>query len=381
MKKIHLISSVLYSASCCVLMLLMGCNQSQEVQQALETTLTQLKKEHQLDRRTQIFDFTIKQENGQYSLQGQTNLPEIKQQLLAELNQWELVDSVQLLPESSLGDSTYAVVAISVANMRAAPDLHKEMSSQALMGEVLKLYKQQGKWFYVQTPDKYLGWMHSGAFVRQTPQEIEQYRQQPKLLVKARNTFAYASPAMKEVVTELIEQDVLVNVNTQKNPSLVKLPSGEEVYVASNALENTSQRAKRVGEFSAEHLKKVAKKYLGVNYLWGGTSVKGMDCSGFTKTVMGQFAIDLHRDASQQVLQGEGRDLTRPDSWQAGDLLFFGRQKKGKTRVTHVAVFLGGNEYIHSAGTKVRINSLDPENKLFNQDLKKRLCAVRAYHD
>jgi cell wall-associated NlpC family hydrolase len=103
--------------------------------------------------------------------------------------------------------------------------------------------------------------------------------------------------------------------------------------------------------------------------LWGGTSAKGMDCSGFTKMVYFLNGIVLERDASQQVNQGSLIDTQNGfDKLQTGDLLFFGEHKTDSTkeRVTHVAIYLGNYQYIHEAG-RVKINSFDKDASNFNE--------------
>ncbi len=112
-----------------------------------------------------------------------------------------------------------------------------------------------------------------------------------------------------------------------------------------------------------ERVLDTARDYLGVPYLWGGTSTKGFDCSGFTQIVYRMNNYSLPRDASQQVQLG--RPVALEDDFAhllPGDLLFFGPRPE---RITHVALYLGGKRYIHSSG-QVHIASLDPADELYN---------------
>src|SRR5699024_4878699 len=95
-----------------------------------------------------------------------------------------------------------------------------------------------------------------------------------------------------------------------------------------------------------------AKTMTGAPYLWGGTSTKGMDCSGFTKTIFFMNGWVIPRDASQQVHAGESIDTSEGfDNLRPGDLLFFGRPatETSPQRVVHVGMWIGNNEFIHSS--------------------------------
>lgn len=91
--------------------------------------------------------------------------------------------------------------------------------------------------------------------------------------------------------------------------------------------------------------------YLNTSYLWGGRSVFGVDCSGFTQTVMKVTGVKLPRDASQQVVLGRVIALAEA---REGDLAFFDLGG----RVVHVGICLGGGGIIHAYG-KVRKDRLD----------------------
>ncbi|MCK9629778.1 MAG: C40 family peptidase, partial [Bacteroidales bacterium] len=106
-----------------------------------------------------------------------------------------------------------------------------------------------------------------------------------------------------------------------------------------------------------------ARQFVGFPYMWGGTSIKALDCSGFTKTTYYLNGVILERDASQQAKFGDSISLANNfAALQAGDLLFFGSKatKDKKERISHVAIYIGKGEFIHSA-TSVRINSLLPD--------------------
>ena len=113
---------------------------------------------------------------------------------------------------------------------------------------------------------------------------------------------------------------------------------------------------------TAEEIAKTARRFLpnsdlgGITYLWGGTCVPQLDCSGFTQMVYRLNNVLLPRDADQQYQFGE---VIPEQEMKAGDLIFF--SKNGK-RPTHIGIYLGERRYIHSSPSDpsgIKINDLD----------------------
>jgi cell wall-associated NlpC family hydrolase len=100
-------------------------------------------------------------------------------------------------------------------------------------------------------------------------------------------------------------------------------------------------------------IKQLTYKFLNTPYLWGGRSVFGIDCSGFTQSVFKFMGIPLLRDAYQQAGQGEAVGFL--EEMRTGDLAFF---DNAEGRITHVGILLHTNEIIHASG-KVRIDKID----------------------
>lgn len=100
----------------------------------------------------------------------------------------------------------------------------------------------------------------------------------------------------------------------------------------------------------------LAYDYLGVPYVWGGTSPKGFDCSGFTQYVYKQLGITLNRTAAQQLKNG-----TSVTNLQTGDLVFFTNTYATSAAASHVGIYIGNNQFIHAANGGVKITSLDHE--------------------
>ncbi|MFT7249470.1 MAG: cell wall-associated NlpC family hydrolase, partial [Arcticibacterium sp.] len=117
---------------------------------------------------------------------------------------------------------------------------------------------------------------------------------------------------------------------------------------------------------------------MGVPYLWGGTSWKGVDCSGFTRTSFLMNGVYLPRDASQQAFVGDLVNTSDGfEELNQGDLLFFGRETKQGPKVVHVAIYLGDLKFIHSSGM-VRYGSFDKASLKFDSyNLDRFLFAKR----
>ncbi|MBM7649586.1 cell wall-associated NlpC family hydrolase [Bacillus ectoiniformans] len=104
--------------------------------------------------------------------------------------------------------------------------------------------------------------------------------------------------------------------------------------------------------YSADNIIAEAKKHIGTPYKWGGTTPKGFDCSGFMVYTHKQNGVNLPRTAAQMYKQGTA--VAKKDM-QPGDLIFFTTYKKG---ASHVGIYLGDNQFIHSASKGVNIDKV-----------------------
>lgn len=103
----------------------------------------------------------------------------------------------------------------------------------------------------------------------------------------------------------------------------------------------------------------IAMKYIGVPYVWGGTSPSGFDCSGLTQYCYAQDGIHIPRTAQEQYYAGQHIAANRLDLLKKGDLLFFGTDRNPDL-VHHVVIFAGGDDIIEApyTGANVQVSSL-----------------------
>jgi len=243
------------------------------------------------------------------------------------------------------------VVVSNVISLRATADSDSECVTQALMGQPVIAEGGQKDLYYVQTWDTYRGWIPGYAL---------------RLLDESR-PYASTGPAavMRELFVDIREQPndratILTKATVSVELEVVDA-SGEWVELR---LPDTrtgfirKQDAKLVDKDMAQtiwlpdphRLIETASRFIGVPYLWGGTSPFGIDCSGFVQLVHRIHGITLLRDADIQAGDPRCQPVSR-ENVRAGDLVFFGKGKDPDiAAITHIGMAVDNEHFIHSGG-------------------------------
>lgn len=358
----------------------------------VKNTYDQLKKKHVPDSRTRLLEMQIDDfANNKYSFV--TTEAAAKEELEKELQKIEEISAkVTLLPDESVGNTTKGIVNLSVANLRTRPSHAAEMATQVLMGTQIDLLTERGEDYRVRTPEGYIAWLPTSSVVPMTDAELENWRKTTKIIFIDDYGKSFKNPDIKkDRVSDLVYGNILLLKGETDGFYKVEYPDKRIAYVKKDQAEDfDSWLASR--KATQENIIKSAKTMLGIPYLWGGTSVKGVDCSGFTKTSFFMNGIVIPRDASQQVLAGKAIDILDKDgnfdsekalkNLEPADLLFFaaGKASSPNARVTHVAIYIGDGEFIHSAGT-VRINSMLKDAHNYDDFQTRTIVGARRYVD
>lgn len=235
----------------------------------------------------------------------------------------------------------YAVCRVPVAPVRIEPDHRAEMTSQLLFGECcVVIVAEKNGWIKVENKfDGYIGWCSRAQF-----QEVDEI---------------YYNGDDDTLAADWVNE---IHFNRQH----MQVPFGSLVRNIDTAKTRITSNTKQ----ESDTLREIAFVFLNSAYLWGGKSVYGIDCSGFTQSVFRFLNIPLLRDAQQQVTQGELVGFLQEAK--CGDLAFFDNDAG---QIIHVGILLGGNEIIHAAG-KVRVDKIDNEG-IINADTGQRTQSLR----
>jgi cell wall-associated NlpC family hydrolase len=290
----------------------------------------------------------------------------------------------EFLPSKDLGERIYGIANLSVINTRYGPDHAAEMATQAGLGTPLKVLKKERGHYFVRTPDNYLSWTESAGVTLLTKTEFENWQTAEKLIYTDLYGQAYSEASETSLpVSDLVAGNIMQLISESNGFYKISFPDKRMAYISVKKARLFDQW-KDLPNPGAEEILRTARNFLGIPYLWGGTSVKGMDCSGFTKTSYFLNGIVLPRDASQQALVGEKLDINVADTvdiakslktLKAGDLLFFAANKLTR-RVTHTAIYIGNGEFIQAAGL-VRINSMIKGAKNYDDFQSRTMVGAR----
>jgi len=234
-------------------------------------------------------------------------------------------------------------VNVSCANIYREPTYHSEVESQAILWEKLELLIQKNDFLKVRCADGYEGWINRHqAVTSDVPEKMRLvYRPYGRI---------YEKPQKKALILrDYVSGSALPVLDEREGWARILLPDGRSGWVRDAAFGYLPRTGIR------KMLLDLAREYLGVPYLWGGKTARGLDCSGYVQLVHKLCGINLRRDAWMQ--HQDARHIA--DNWQQGapgDVLFFA---EGNQKITHVGIKLNSHEVIHARGM-VRINSMDP---------------------
>lgn len=348
-----------------------SCSTSKIKKSKVNPFISKIKKKYAPDSRVAIFNIDAVNKGKTITYFGETNLIDAKEELL-ELSKEKyslVVDSIKTLPDAMLGNETKAVVRLSVCNMRSKPKHSAELSTQSILGTPVNIYKKERGWYYIQTPDGYLGWVDNAGIKVMTKYEQKNWIEAEKVVYTKVYGSVYSKPDIdSRPISDIVEGGILklIGESLDKEYWVVSFPDSRVGYLPKESSEKLKYFVKKANHVDADAILTAAYELMGIPYLWGGTSAKAMDCSGFTKTVYFMNGIQLARDASQQVKYGKKIKIDKKLSkLKPGDLLFFGSNRKdGSERITHVAIYLGDGKIIHETG-EVKIQSLRPGDPNF----------------
>jgi cell wall-associated NlpC family hydrolase len=251
----------------------------------------------------------------------------------------------------------------SVVDVRRKPDHAAELTTQVIYGDTLEGLKREGDWFLVRMADGYIGWIRSWHLRAVTAAEAGRFDRAAKHRVVANviQVLEEADESALPVSDAVVGTPLIAESGGRRGWRRVTFADGRRGYTLSKGIGRIPVRK----TVSREGLVATGMRFLGIPYLWGGTTPKGFDCSGLVQRVFALQGVRLPRDADQQSRFGRLKPSESLQELNAGDLLFFG---KPGAAISHVAMYVADGLFLHAFG-HVRVAALDPRHNLFDARL------------
>lgn len=245
----------------------------------------------------------------------------------------------------------YFIINSTIANVYRDPDFNSPVVSQGLLGETCIVCERKDSWVKCQFPDGYQGWLNTG---QGTFSDVP-------YPANATCLDLYATIEQDSIPVRALALGCQVKVG---NDGIISLPDSTTGVCTGN-LGSSPYGPKR------EDILKIARRLIGIPYIWGGRSSCGLDCSGLVQLTFHLCGIQLPRDSRQQA-DSELLKPIREDEALQGDLFFFGTE-----RITHVGIYAGDHTLIHAQGF-VKEESIERGNTEGNLALSKTIQKVQS---
>jgi cell wall-associated NlpC family hydrolase len=159
-----------------------------------------------------------------------------------------------------------------------------------------------------------------------------------------------------ETISRCEAGDYVPVVEAKDGYAGLRMADGKVGWVPASALELLDEPAipvARPDDSKGRTIVIRAMSYLGVPYVWGGTTASGLDCSGFVQRVFGEGGIDLPRVACDQAQVGTPIGL---GALEPGDRIYF----QAGHEIDHTGIYIGNGRFIHASGSggAVRVDDL-----------------------
>ena len=233
---------------------------------------------------------------------------------------------------------TNATVIQPVANMYSKPGVDVNVVSQAIYSTNVAVLEKQPGWAKIRTPDGYLGWMQSNALIFSKPYATDGRVAQVESLFSAiyRETDITTHQPLLMVPFETRLEVIAGPIGDDDRWLEVRLPDDRTAWIQSGDVTFS------VRKLSIPELIEWSRRFIGLPYIWAGTSTFGYDCSGFTQMLCRRRGYSLPRDSGPQA-DWQGMQAVDRAELQPGDLLYFGESAK---KITHTGMYIGNGEFI-----------------------------------
>lgn len=250
----------------------------------------------------------------------------------------------------------YLTASTNLAGFHRQPSRTSERVSEIVNGQVSEQLLERDSWVYLRQQDGYLGWAYRPYLTETPPPPPTHIVHKPLSLLRVK-------PYSEAALASRLMGGTRVSVTAVSDTWAHLVLAGErDGWVPLVDLRDLTALP-RDENGRRQQIVRDSRKFTGVQYLWGGCTGQGIDCSGLAQLLHRLVGVAIPRDADMQF---EAQTPVEPP-FKPGDLLFFG-SGQGYRSITHVGISLGGWRIIHSSG---------PRNGVYEDDVP----AVSWLHD